>query len=380
MMLPVILKSVNTSKRNHLDPCANKHEGTPLTAETQRTQRGRRELNILYPVLICALLFILLTFAQSPAQEKSAQPRSQKPAAQEADDEVLRIDTDLIPVDVTVTNEAGEPVRNLKQEDFKLYEDGIERPIAFFNLEKKGGATRPVAIVFALDVSGSMTVEEIERMRSAVRAFQTRLADRTSLFAVVSFGMKVKTLQALTNDPQKLERVFDRLARDPSGLSTHTYDAVDDAVRLLVRKAPRTRDKRLMKRAVVVVTDGFPVGDTVAASTVIERANAADVSVYTVTLPSFSRIIVQPTRAPLPTPLDVSGLAEKTGGTNVYATDKDFEPLFRALAEEVVSSYIIAFYPPEEHRRDGRFHTLRIQAPRGLTVRQSRPGYKSSDK
>ncbi|MBC7911519.1 MAG: hypothetical protein H7Y30_13510, partial [Pyrinomonadaceae bacterium] len=68
------------------------------------------------------------------------------------------------------------------------------------------------------------------------------------------------------------------------------------------------------------------------------------------------------------------------GGTNVYATDKDFEPLFRALAEEVVSSYIIAFYPPEEHRRDGRFHTLRIQAPRGLTVRQSRPGYKSSDK
>jgi VWFA-related protein len=300
---------------------------------------------------------------------------------QEPDDiEVLRVDTDLIPVDVTVTNAEGETVRNLKQEDFKLFEDGQERPISFFNVEKKGGALRPVAIVFALDISGSMTVEEIERMRVAVRAFTNRLADRTSLFAVITFGMNVKTLQAFTNDQQKLERTFDRIARDPNGLSTHAYDAVDDAVRLLVRKAPRTRERRLMKRGVVVISDGFPVGDTVAPATVIERANSADVSIYTVTLPSFSRVVVSPTRAPLPTPLDVSGLTEKTGGINVYATDKNFEPLFRALAEEVTSSYVLAFYPSEEKRRDGRFHTIRIEAPRGMTLRQSRPGYKSGDK
>jgi len=292
----------------------------------------------------------------------------------------LRIDTDLIPVDVTVTNAKGETVRNLKQEDFKLYEDGVERPISFFNIEKKGGTLRPVAIVFALDISGSMTAEEIERMRVAVRAFTNRLADRTSLFAVITFGMNVKTIQGFTNDQQKLERVFDRLARDPNGLSTHAYDAVDDAVRLLVKKAPLTRERRLMKRGVVVITDGFPVGDTVAPATVIERANAADVSIYSVTLPSYSRVVVSTAREPLPTPLDVSGLTEKTGGINVYATDKNFEPLFRALAEEVIASYVLAFYPSEEKRRDGRFHTIRIEAARGLTLRQSRPGYKSNDK
>ena len=292
----------------------------------------------------------------------------------------MRIDTDLIPVDVTVTNSKGETVRNLKQEDFKLYEDGVERPISFFNIEKKGGTLRPVAIVFALDISGSMTAEEIERMRVAVRAFTNRLADRTSLFAVITFGMNVKTIQGFTNDQQKLERVFDRLARDPNGLSTHAYDAVDDAVRLLVKKAPLTRERRLMKRGVVVITDGFPVGDTVAPATVIERANAADVSIYSVTLPSYSRVVVSTAREPLPTPLDVSGLTEKTGGINVYATDKNFEPLFRALAEEVIASYVLAFYPSEEKRRDGRFHTIRIEAARGLTLRQSRPGYKSNDK
>ncbi|HEY0543838.1 MAG TPA: VWA domain-containing protein [Pyrinomonadaceae bacterium] len=321
--------------------------------------------------LLCgALLLVCCAVSAAHAQNK-----------QEPDDiETLRVDTDLIPVDVTVTNAEGETVRNLKQEDFKLYEDGVERPISFFNIEKKGGALRPVAIVFALDISGSMTAEEIERMRVAVRAFTNHLADRTSLFAVITFGMNVKTLQTFTNDQQKLERTFDRLARDPNGLSTHAYDAVDDAVRLLVKKAPRTRERRLMRRGVVVITDGFPVGDTVAPATVIERANAADVSIYTVTLPSFSRVVVSPTRAPLPTPLDVSGLTEKTGGINVYATDKNFEPLFRALAEEVTSSYVLAFYPSEEKRRDGRFHSIRIEASRGLTLRQSRPGYKSGDK
>lgn len=323
---------------------------------------------------------LLILLAALPCLAQKTTPPKPDQAGQEVQDDVVRIDTDLIPVDVTVTNALGEPVRNLKQEDFKLYEDGTERAISFFNVEKKGGALRPVAVVFALDISGSMTPEEIERMRVAVRAFTNRLADRTSLFAVISFGMNVKTVQSFTNDPQKLERVFDRLARDPNGLSTHAYDAIDDAVRLLVRKAPRTRERRLMRRAVVVVTDGFPVGDTVAPSVVIERANAADVGIYTVTLPSFSKLVVSSSRAPLPTPLDVSGVAEKTGGINVYATDKDFDPLFRALAEEVVSSYVLAFYPPEENRHDGRFHTLRVEAPRGLTVRQSRPGYKSSDK
>jgi Ca-activated chloride channel family protein len=321
-------------------------------------------------------------FAQTvPTQEQQRPRRVLPPAEQDDPEEVLRVDTDLVTVDLTVTDAAGLPIKDLRAEDFKLYEDDAERPIAFYNVEKRSGQQRPVAIVFALDVSGSMTAEEMERLQSAMNLFSKRLsADRSSLFAVMTFGMNVKTLQSFTSDQQKLERAFARLPNEPNGLSTHTYDAVDDAVRLLVHQAPRTRERRLMKRAVVVVTDGFPVGDTVSARTVIERANAADVSVYTVTLPSFSRMLVSTERQPLPTPLDVSGLAEKTGGTSVYATERDFGPLFRALAEEVTSAYVLAFYPPEEKRRDGRFHTIRIEAPRGLTVRQSRPGYKSSDK
>jgi Ca-activated chloride channel homolog len=332
-----------------------------------------------------ALLALPAASVTSRARQQTARPqRGEKQPEIIDDDDVLKIDTDLALVEVTVTDAEGRPVRGLRPEDFKLYEDGDERPVAFLNVERREGAERPVAVVFAVDVSGSMTAEEMVRLQSAMRAFSEKLSNRPASFALMSFGMSARVLQSFTSDPHKLDHALERLSHETNGLSTHAYDAIDDAVRLLVRKAPSTRDHRLMKKAVVVVTDGFPVGDVVSPATVIERANEAEVSVYTVTLPSYSRLLsaASAARAPLPTPLDVSGLVEKTGGANVYATTKDYEPLFRALAEEVTSTYVLAFYPPEEKRRDGRSHTIRVEAPRGLTVRQNRTELKAvtSDK
>src|SRR4051812_11481282 len=263
------------------------------------------------------LLFLFLSVAepvlvhtqQQPvrdAQRASEPQRRTVPSSSSKDpDEVIRVDTDLVTFDVVARDNGGRLVKSLAESDFKLYEDGVERPIAFFGLEKRGGEPRPVAVVFALDISGSMTPDELLRLKGALNAFVEGLGDRDSVFAVTSFGMSAKTIQGFTSDRGKLTRAVERLAKEESGLSTHTYDAVDDAIRLLVKQAPRTRNRRLMKRAVIVVTDGFPVGDTVSPATVIERANNADVSIYSVTLPSFSRMLASTERAPLPTPLDV---------------------------------------------------------------------------
>ena len=314
--------------------------------------------------------------AQDAASTKQ-RPRRVFSPAQEPED-ILRIDTDLVAVDVTVTDSEGRAVRNLRKEDFKLFADGVEQPVSFFHVERKTGQPRPLAIVFAVDISGSMTLDEMVRLRSALQAFSESIADHQVLYAVMAFGMNVKIMQKFTSDPAKLDQVLERMQREPNGLSTHTYDAVDDAIRLLVRHAPRTRERRLLKRAVLVVTDGFPVGDTVSASTVIERANAAETSVYVVTLPSYSRVLPASSQIPLPTPLDVSGLADLTGGRSVYAIGRNYQPLFRALAEEVTSAYVLAFYPAEETRRDGKFHVIRVEGPGGLTMRQSRPGYQAA--
>jgi uncharacterized protein YegL len=152
-----------------------------------------------------------------------------------------------------------------------------------------------------------------------MREFSQRLADHPAVFALMTFGMRVKTVQSLTADREKLDRAFERLAQDTNGMSTHAYDAVDDAVRMLARHAPLTREHQLVKRAVVMITDGFPVGDTVKPDTVIERANAADTSIYVVTMPSYTRLLASTQMTPLPTPLDVSGLVERTGGRSIYA-------------------------------------------------------------
>lgn len=339
----------------------------------------RLYLNIAAGLFLVLLLVTPFTSLAQEPDNKAQRPRQVFPR-EDPPDEILKIETDLVSVDVQATDAEGRPIKTLRQKDFKLFVDNVEQPLAFFQVERRTGDPRPVAVVFALDISGSMTAEEMERLRKALNAFSAKLAGHPALYAVMAFGMRVKTLQKFTSEPNKLDKSFERLAREPNGLSTHTYDAVDDAIRMLVRQAPRTRERRLMKRAVVVVTDGFPVGDVVAPETVIERANAADASIYVVTLPSYSRVMASASQAPLPTPLDVSGLAELTGGRSIYADEKDYEPLFRALAEEVTSAYVLAFYPPEEKRRDGKFHGIRVEGPGGLTLRLSRPGFQAEKK
>ncbi|MDX6577257.1 MAG: Ca-activated chloride channel [Blastocatellia bacterium] len=339
---------------------------------------GSSQIRQQLSLFVLALALTTSVSVAAVAQEPSTKERPRRVVPAETDpQDIIKIDTDLVPVDVTVLDSQGRLVRNLKKEDFKLFEDGAERPIASFNVEKIEGAPRPVAIVFALDLSGSMTPAEVARVSDAMREFSRRLAEHPAVFAVMTFGMRVKTIQTFTNDREKLDRAFDRLGREPNGMSTHTYDAVDDAVRMLVRHAPLTREHQMMKRAVVVITDGFPVGDTVAPETVIERANAADASVYVVTMPSFTNLLASAQVTPLPTPLDVSGLVEKTGGRSVYANQQDLGPLFRAIAEEVAAAYVLGFYPPRENRNDGQFHTIRIEGPHGMILRQSRPGYQA---
>ena len=295
------------------------------------------------------------------------------PVLAQKDDEVIKVETDLVTFEVTVTDKAGRPVKNLKQEDFQILENGAERRADFFEAIRKEGSGRPLSVVMALDVSGSMTAPELERLKTALGSFASRLADYNSYFAVTTFAMNVSTVQSFTNRREKLESSISKLKRDRDGLSTHAYDAVDHGIRLLRNKGPKYSMNRLTKRAVVLITDGFPVGDIVAPETVIERANDNETSVYALILPSYSRI--QQTKRPLLTPLEASGLIDRTGGKSFYATDNDFEPLFKALEDEITASYAIAIYPEKEKGEANTFRTVRITSKDGLVVKQNRTGY-----
>lgn len=299
-------------------------------------------------------LFLLLIFSvwqEIPAQE-------------------IRIDTKLAVFEVTVRDDRGEPVNGLTADDFRLYENDILRKIEFFEPVRSG--RRPLSVVFALDVSGSMSEQEIGRLKSAVSTFAHSLAKYEAYFSIISFAMNVRSVQSFTNRRDKLENALDRLGRNRDGLSTHTFDALDFAIRQIERKSPRFRSEMPPRRAVIVITDGFPVGDVATPKLVVERANAANISIFNIILPSFAR--TQSGTKRVPTPLEISGIAGATGGRNFVAGTKSPDEILAEIANEITGSYAIAFYP--EH--DGDIATarrVRIESVKGFAVRQNRDTY-----
>jgi Ca-activated chloride channel family protein len=291
-------------------------------------------------------------------------------------DDVVSLDSDLVALELTVTDAKGEIVTDLREDEIHLFEDGEERAVDFFEASRKREMTRPVAVVLALDISGSLTREEVELQRESAMKF-VGLVRPESLFSVLTFNHEVNVVQKFTNDAKSVGKAFDKL-RDVGG-STRIFDSIDHAVRMLT-KAPHSRGGRRLRRVVVVITDGFDNASTIAPSELVRRASAAGVTVYSITIPSYIRGL-DGGRTRAITILDATRLVAATGGSDYSADSGDYTPIFKAIAEEISAEYQLAFYPADAKRKDGKFHTLRVEVSRpGVKVRASRQGYQSPGK
>ncbi len=292
-----------------------------------------------------------------------AQDRDPRPAL------TIKMDTDLVAIDVTATDKSGNYVRDLRQEEFQVFEDGKLRKIDFFAMTDESVLSRPLAVVFALDLSGSLKLEETVTLREAALKF-TELMKGESVFAALAFNNQVKVLQEFTGDVRKIQRAFAKIDRFEG--STRIYDAVDRAITMLDRKAPSSRKGRAVRRVVVVISDGFDSASIIDRRELVQRANAAGVTVYSITLPSYMLSVTRATERVI-TPLDATRLVSSTGGRDFAADAEDFAPVFKALAEEIRASYALAYYP---EWRDGKYHELRIKTSRpGIQLRVNRTGY-----
>jgi VWFA-related protein len=309
--------------------------------------------------------------AGAPARSQNAGKRD---AVQ--GDEPLTLDTDLVTVDLTVTDAKGDFVTDLKQSEVRVIEDGQPRGLDFFGSASQRDLNRPLACVLVLDVSGSITSREIALQRDGAQRF-VGLVRPESLFAVVAFNQEVKVLQKFTNDAKSIGKAFDKVSE--TGGSTRLFDTLDQAVTML-SKAPPTRGGRRLRRVIVVFTDGYDSSSTIAPSELVRRASVAGATIYSITLPSYMSTL-DGKRERVITILDAHGVVPATGGLDFSAEVSDYTPIFKAIAEEVSSGYQLAFYPPDPKRRDGKFHTLKVEVTRpGLVVRPSRQGYQSPSK
>jgi VWFA-related protein len=313
---------------------------------------------------ICLGLTAIAAVAARAQQTKTqADAQSPRPAL------TIRMDTDLVVIDVTATDKTGAFVRDLRLEEIQVFEDGRERNINFFAMNDEAALSRPLAVVFALDLSGSLRLDEMTTLRHAAMKF-TELMKGDSVFAALTFNHKVKITQDFTPDPAKIARAFERMDRFEG--STRIYDALDRAVTMLNRSAPRTRNGRPVRRVVVVITDGFDSASIIDRRELIRRANDAGVTIYSVTLPSFALSPADPSTRVI-TPLDASRIVDATGGQDFPANARDFTPIFKALAEEIRASYALAYYPDN---RDGKRHELRVKTSRpGIQIRANRTSY-----
>lgn len=316
------------------------------------------------------LVVFCFSLAALTLHSQAQQPRAQEPPPATT----IRIDTDLVVVDVTATDNKGNYVRDLRAEDFQLFENGRPRKIDFFTVTDESSLSRPLAVVFALDISGSLKPEEIATLHRAAMKF-TELMKGDSVFAALAFNNNVKILQDFTNESRKIEQAFTRL--DHFGGSTRIYDAIDRAVTMLAKRSTRARHGRPLRRVVVVITDGFDSSSIIDKKELKQRAKAAGVTVYSITLPSYMFTASRSGQRVI-TPLDASFITQDTGGRDFSADTRDFTPIFKELAEEIHASYELAYYP---EIRDGQYHEVRVTTSRaGVQLRASRTGYTAPTK
>ena len=231
--------------------------------------------------------------------------------------------------------------------------------------------SRPLAVVIALDTSGSITRDELEIQRRAALQFAD-LVRPESLFAVVAYNHEVKVLQKFTAEKRDISKAFDKI-KDVGG-ATRIFDALDQSVSMLA-KTPSTRSGRQLRRIVVPITAGIDSSSTINSIELIRRAVAANATIYSITLPSYIQALDGTRRRAL-TILDAHGIVPATGGVDFSADGDDYAPCFKAIAGDAAGGYQVAFYPSDAAKRDGKPHAVRIEVTRpGVQLRSSRQSY-----
>lgn len=217
---------------------------------------------------------VLTGTTRTPATQTAPGPSADASSGPEEVDagDVIRVNTTLVTIPVSVTDRDGRYIPNLHKDDFRLWEDGVQQDVAFF-----ASVDKPFSLVLMLDTSGS-TRFRLEDIQDAAIAFvnQLRSDDRVM---VVSFDDQVRVLTAFTSDRYRLR---DAIRRTRTGDGTKLYDAVD----LVMNQRLNSVDGR---KAIVLFTDGVDTTSRRASyASNIRDAEELDALIYPVQYDTYS--------------------------------------------------------------------------------------------
>ena len=261
-------------------------------------------------------------------------------ATAQENETTLKVDVKLVNVFVTVTDEHGAPIANLKKENFQLREDGKEQKISVFDKE----SALPLSIIVAIDTSLS-TRKDLPLELASARRFAHAIVRPVDALSVYKFCEIVDEVVPLTADMKQIDRGSDRIH---SGAATALYDALFLGSRAL--------EKRQGRKVMVVITDG---GDTVSKTDYKEAVRAAEEAEAI-----LYSIIVVPIEASAGR--DTGGehaliqLSEDTGGKYFYASSlPQLDNAFQQISDELRTQYLLAYYPSKRYS-DSDFRRLQV--------------------
>lgn len=161
------------------------------------------------------------------------------PGGETVEGDVIRFDTSLVTLPVTVLDRSGRYVPTMRRQDFHLFEDGVEQKITYF-----ATVDSPFTVVLLIDTSGS-TQFRLEDIQDAAINFVSKLKPADSVM-VMSFDDRIDVLTRPTTDREVITRA---IKRTRTGGGTRLYDAVHS----VIQKQLTTINGR---KAVVLFTDG----------------------------------------------------------------------------------------------------------------------------
>jgi VWFA-related protein len=280
----------------------------------------------------------------------------------------IRTQVNLVNLFVTVRDKSKHIVTDLKQEDFKVSEDGQPQQIAFFSKE----VTLPITLALLLDTSGSEQ-NMLGAIQDAGSQFLSRVLRKGDEALVMSFDMDVDLLSDFTDDRGQLDRAIRKtrinaasggmINPGPVPTAGQVGTAFYDAVYLACNEKLGTEAGR---KAIVVVTDAQDEGSKVRLEEAIEVAQRTDAVVHII-------LVYDPHYGAN------SGVAHKitdeTGGRTIVAnSEKHLMEAFDQISEELRSQYTLGYYPTNTSH-DGKFRKVKIDMSNHDLKVLARKGY-----
>jgi VWFA-related protein len=298
--------------------------------------------------------------------------------------DVIRTDTALVTLPVTVLDRSGRYVPLLKRENFRILENGVEQKIAYF-----AATDSPFTVILLIDTSGS-THFRLDDIQDAAINFVSKLKSNDNVM-VMSFDDRIDVLSKPTNNRDEITRA---IRRTRTGGGTRLYDAVED----ILKKQLSTITGR---KAVVLFTDGVDTTSRRASyDSTIRLAEESDAPIYSVDYDTSGQNTVLGSPGGgvrLPGGIILGGpgrsgggttrgdyrravaylraLSDKTGGRS-YSGDSMFGigQAFTWIAEELGRQYSLGYYP-NTAGKDGERKQIKVRVTEPNLVVKSRDSY-----